>query len=96
MRTSVALNSVVFALSVAALPLNATSNVPNITIPAGMYPADNQAVLPILARRQDIDFDLVDKAPGPAIAIDDSSNHNQQTAIDAVISEVETSEEQCD
>ncbi|KAH0399926.1 hypothetical protein KCU89_g5708, partial [Aureobasidium melanogenum] len=89
MRISVALNSVAFALSVTALPLNATSNVPNITIPTGMYLADNQAILPILARRQDIDFDLVDEAPEPTVAIDDSSNYNQQAAIDAVVSEVE-------
>ncbi|KAG9948845.1 hypothetical protein KCU85_g4732, partial [Aureobasidium melanogenum] len=89
MRTFVALRSVAFALSAAALPLNATFNVPNITIPDGMYLADNQAILPILARRQDIDFDLVDEAPEPTVAIDDSSNYNQQAAIDAVVSEVE-------
>lgn len=89
MRTSIALNSIAFALSAAALPLNATFNAPNITIPDGMYLADNQAILPIIARRQDIDFDLVDEAPEPMVAIDDSSNYNQQAAIDAVISEVE-------
>ncbi|KAG9827096.1 hypothetical protein KCU90_g17027, partial [Aureobasidium melanogenum] len=89
MRTSIALNSIAFALSAAALPLNASSNASNITTPAGMYLADNGAILPILARRQDIDFDLVDEAPEPTVAIDDSSNYNQQAAIDAVVSEVE-------
>ncbi|KAG9737683.1 hypothetical protein KCU59_g9330, partial [Aureobasidium melanogenum] len=89
MRTSNALSSIAFALSAAALPLNASSNASNITTPAGMYLADNGAILPILARRQDIDFDLVDEAPEPTVAIDDSSNYNQQAAIDAVVSEVE-------
>ncbi|KAH0085053.1 hypothetical protein KCU96_g10493, partial [Aureobasidium melanogenum] len=89
MRTSIALNSIAFALSAAALPLNASSNASNITTPAGMYLADNGAILPILARRQDIDFNLVDEAPEPTVAIDDSSNYNQQAAIDAVVSEVE-------
>ncbi|KAH0270130.1 hypothetical protein KCU91_g8282, partial [Aureobasidium melanogenum] len=89
MRTSIALNSIAFALSAVALPLNASSNASNITTPAGMYLADNGAILPILARRQDVDFDLVDEAPEPTVAIDDSSNYNQQAAIDAVVSEVE-------
>ncbi|KAG9861960.1 hypothetical protein KCU77_g3688, partial [Aureobasidium melanogenum] len=89
MRTSNALSSIAFALSAAALPLNASSNASNITTPAGMYLADNGAILPILARRQDIDFNLVDEAPEPTVAIDDSSNYNQQAAIDAVVSEVE-------
>jgi hypothetical protein len=90
MRTSIALNSIAFALSVAALPLEVSFNhVSNITVPAGMYLADDGSIRPVLARRQDIDFDLVDDAPKPTVAIDDSSNYNQQAAVDAVISEVE-------
>ena len=91
MRTSIALNSIAFALSVAALPLEVSSNnASNITIPAGMYLADDGSIRLTLARRQDIDFDLVDASPEPTVAIDDSSNYNQQAAIDAVITEVET------
>jgi hypothetical protein len=91
MRTSIALNSIAFALSVAALPLEVSSNnATNITVPAGMYLADDGSIRITLARRQDIDFDLVDESPEPTVAIDDSSNYNQQAAVDAVITEVET------
>jgi hypothetical protein len=56
MRTSIALNSIAFALSVAALPLEVSFNhVSNITVPAGMYLADDGSIRPVLARRQDID-----------------------------------------
>jgi hypothetical protein len=90
MHTSIALNSIAFALSVAALPLETSSNhVLNMTVPAGMYLSDDGSVRPVLARRQDIDFDLVDESPEPTVAIDDSSNYNQQAAVNAVISEVE-------
>lgn len=90
MRTSTALNSIAFALSVAALPFEASPNNASNIIPAGMYLADDGSVRLTLARRQDIDFDLVDESPEPTVAIDDSSNYNQQAAIDAVITEVET------
>lgn len=91
MRTSIALNSIAFALSVVALPLEvATNNATNITVPAGMYLADDGSIRMTLSRRQDIDFDLVDESPEPTVAIDDSSNYNQQAAVDAVITEVET------
>jgi hypothetical protein len=66
-----------------------SNHVSNITVPAGMYLADDGSIRRVLARRQDIDFDLVDDAPKPTVAIDDSSNYNQQAAVDAVISEVE-------
>ena len=91
MRTSIALNNIALALSVAALPLEVSSNdSPNITVPDGMYLADDGSIRLALARRQDIDFDLIDESPEPTVAIDDSSNYNQQAAIDAVITEVET------
>lgn len=85
------MNSIAFALSVAALPLEVSpSNASNLAIPAGMYLAEDGSIRLNLARRQDIDFDLVDASPEPTVAIDDSSNYNQQAAIDAVITEVET------
>jgi len=91
MRTSIALTSIALALSVAALPLEVSSNnVSNTTVPSGMYLADDGSIRLSLARRQDIDFDLVDESPEPTVAIDDSSNYNQQAAIDAVITEVES------
>lgn len=91
MRTSVAINSIAFALSVAALPFEVASNsTSNITVPNGMYLADDGSIRLLLARRQDIDFDLVDESPEPTVAIDDSSNYDQQVAIDAVITEMET------
>jgi hypothetical protein len=91
MRTSTAINSIAFALSVAALPFEVSSNnTSNITVPDGMYLADDGSIRLLLARRQDIDFDLVDGSPEPTVGIDDSSNYDQQVAIDAVITEMET------
>ncbi|KAI4848392.1 hypothetical protein E4T44_03957, partial [Aureobasidium sp. EXF-8845] len=91
MRTSIAINSIAFALSVAALPFEVSSdNTSIITVPDGMYLAEDGSIRLLLARRQDINFDLVDESPKPTVAIDDSSNYDQQVAIDAVITEMET------
>ncbi|OCL03336.1 hypothetical protein AOQ84DRAFT_151178 [Glonium stellatum] len=43
---------------------------------------------PTLEARQNIDFDLVDSAPDPSIAPDDSANYNPTSALSSVIAEV--------
>lgn len=80
MRTSGTLPIIALALSVTALPFEAS--------PQEISIASNTPVH--VSRRQDIDFLLVDESPDPIKAPDNSTGYNQQAAIQSAIAQINT------